>query len=98
VSSVLLERFPDAKATILHAEYHRLAVQSFGERFSRHYSDLAALWKHPAGTAALARLDLLERVAFFKCRFFGSSWANYAEAKPGGLRLVLPPHRKGELV
>ena len=86
------------KATILHAEYHRPAIQPLGDRFSRHYSDLAALWRQPAGAAALARLDLLERVALFKSRFFGSSWANYAEAKPGGLRLAPPLHRKNELV
>ena len=33
------------KATILHAEYHCPAAQPSGERFYRHYSDLAALWK-----------------------------------------------------
>jgi hypothetical protein len=98
VVAMEVERTFWEKATILHAEYHRPAVQPFGERFSRHYSDLAALWEHPAGTAALTRLDLLERVSLFKSRFFGSSWANYAEAKPGGLRLVPPSSRKDELV
>jgi len=97
VVAMEVERTFWEKATILHAEYHRPAAQPFGERFSRHYSDLAALWNQPAGAVALARLDLLDRVALFKSRFFGSSWANYAEAKPGGLRLAPPSHRKSEL-
>jgi hypothetical protein len=98
VVAMEVERTFWEKATILHAEYHRPADQPFGERFSRHYSDLAALWKQPAGAAALARLDLLERVALFKSRFFGSAWANYGEAKPGSLRLVPPLNRISELV
>jgi hypothetical protein len=98
VVAMEVERTFWEKATILHAEYHRPAAQPFAERFSRHYSDLAALWKQPAGAAAIARLDLLERVALFKSRFFSSPWANYAEATPGGLRLVPPPYRQRELV
>ena len=97
VVAMEVERTIWEKATILHAEYHRPATQAVGERFSRHYSDSAALWKQPAGAASLARLDLLEHVALFKSRFFGPSWANYAEAKPEGLRLVPPSHRKSEL-
>lgn len=98
VVAMEVERSFWEKATILHAEYHRPAGQAIGERFSRHYSDLAALWRHPAGTAAVSRLDLLERVTLFKSRFFGSSWANYSTAKPGSLRIVPPPHRESELV
>lgn len=98
VVAMEVERSFWEKATILHAEYHRPAGQAVGERFSRHYSDLAALWKHPAGTAAVSRLDLLQRVAVFKSRFFSSSWANYDSATPGSLRLVPPPHRESELV
>ncbi len=97
VVAMEVERTFWEKATILHAEYHRPAGQPIGERFSRHYSDLAELWKQPAGTAALARLDLLGQVALFKSRFFSSSWANYAEAKPGTLRLVPASHRESEL-
>jgi hypothetical protein len=97
VVAMEVERTFWEKATILHAEYYRPAIQPIGERFSRHYSDLAALWTQPAGAAALARLDLLGRVALFKSRFFGSSWANYNDAKPGSLRLVPPPHREVEL-
>jgi hypothetical protein len=98
VVAMEVERTFWEKATILHAEYHRPANQTIGERFSRHYSDLAALWKHPAGAAAVSRLDLLQRVAVFKSRFFSSSWANYDSASPGSLRLVPPPHRESELM
>lgn len=97
VVAMEVERSFWEKATILHAEYHRPASQPIGERFSRHYSDLAALWKHPAGEAALTRLDLLQRVAVFKSRFFSSTWANYQTATPGGLRLVPPVSRVREL-
>ncbi len=41
-----------------------------------------------AAQAARSRLDLLERVRLHKSRFFSSSWANYATAVPGSLRLV----------
>lgn len=97
VVAMEVERSFWEKATILHAEYHRPAGQAIGERFSRHYSDLASLWKNHAGAAALSRLDLLQRVAMFKSRFFGSSWANYDTATSGSLRLVPPPHRELEL-
>lgn len=97
VFAMEVERTFWEKATILHAEYHLPASQPVGERFSRHYSDLAALWKQAAVPAAVARLDLLERVALFKSRFFSSSWANYADAKPGSLRLAPPSHRESEL-
>ncbi len=97
VVAMEVERTFWEKATILHAEYHRPTAQSIGERFSRHYSDLAALWKQPAGAAALARLDLLGRVVLFKSRFFGSSWAHYTEVESGKLRLAPPSHREAEL-
>jgi hypothetical protein len=85
------------KATILHAQYHRPADQPIRERFARHYADVASLWENPARAAALARLDLLERVVKHKSRFFASSWANYETAKPGGLKLLPPSHREADL-
>ncbi|HEX5222815.1 MAG TPA: nucleotidyl transferase AbiEii/AbiGii toxin family protein, partial [Verrucomicrobiae bacterium] len=44
--SLELERSFWEKATILHAEHHRDAGQPIRDRFSRHYSDMAALAKH----------------------------------------------------
>jgi hypothetical protein len=97
VVALEIERTFWEKATILHAEYHRPAAQPFRDRYARHYTDFAALWKHPAALPARTRRDLLERVRIHKSRFFGSSWANYAAACPGSLRLVPPESRLAEL-
>ena len=97
VVALEVERTFWEKATILHAEHHRPAEQPARDGFARHYSDLAALWQHPARAAALARLDLLDRVAEHKSRFFTSRWARYDTATPGSLKLCPPPGREPEL-
>lgn len=97
VVALEIERTFWEKATILHAEYHRPAEQAFRDRFARHYADFAALWRHPRGPEAAARLDLLERVRLHKSRYFASSWAHYETAAPGTLRLLPPNSRLGEL-
>lgn len=105
VAEVLPEAFPDwrcevvaleversfwEKATILHTEYHRPAEKPTPDRFSRHYADTAALAKHPSARKALDQHDLRNRVVGWKRQFFGSSWANYDNAKPGTFRLIPP--------
>lgn len=85
------------KATILHAEFHRPADKAQPPRYARHYSDFAALWRHPLGQEAAARLDLLDRVRLHKIRYFSSAWANYDTATIGTLRLVPPKARLNEL-
>jgi hypothetical protein len=85
------------KATILHAEFHRPADKAQPPRYARHYSDFAALWRHPLGQAAAARLDLLDRVRLHKSRYFASAWANYDSATIGTLRLAPPEARLNEL-
>ena len=97
VVALELERTFWEKATILHAEYHRPATRKIRDRFSRHYADFAALWRHPGGRAAATRFDLLERVRLHKSRFFASSWAHYDTAVPATLRLAPPPARVAEL-
>lgn len=97
VVALELERTFWEKATILHAEYHRPAAQPLRDRLARHYSDMAALWRHPSRSNALARMDLLEDVVRHKSRFFASSWASYDTAIPGSFHLVPPEHRHGEL-
>jgi hypothetical protein len=97
VVALEIERTFWEKATILHAEHHRPAEQAFRDRFARHYADFAALWRHPRGPEAAARLDLLERVRLHKSRYFASSWAHYETAVPGTLRLLPPESRLGEL-
>jgi hypothetical protein len=48
-----LERTFWEKATILHAEFHRRPAETLPERYARHYSDMAALARHPSASAAL---------------------------------------------
>lgn len=97
VVALELERTFWEKATILHAEYHRPQEKPIRDRFSRHYSDFAALWRHPGGREAQINLELLKRVVLHKSRFFASNWARYELAKPGSLRLFPPEYRIAEL-
>lgn len=85
------------KATILHTEYHRPADKPTPDRFSRHYADTAALATHPDAIKAVGDNELRSRVAHWKSRFFGSSWARYDEAVSGSFRLVPPPSRLSSL-
>jgi hypothetical protein len=97
VVALEVERSFWEKATILHTEYHRPAEKPTPDRFSRHYADTAALAKHPAAKSALEKHDIRLRVVEWKSQFFGSSWANYREAKPGTFRLVPPAERQPAL-
>jgi hypothetical protein len=92
-----LERTFWEKATILHAEHHRERSKPMRDRFSRHYSDMAALARHGVAERALAATELRQRVADWKSRFFAASWARYDLAKPGTFRLVPPDFRLVEL-
>jgi hypothetical protein len=97
VVALELERTFWEKATILHAEYHRDPAQVMRDRFSRHYSDVAALGRSAVADGALARDDLRRRVTDWKSRFFASTWARYDLAVPGTFRLVPPEPRVSEL-
>ena len=92
-----LERTFWEKATILHAEHHRDPAKPIRDRFSRHYSDMAALARHAVLERALARAELRQRVADWKNRFFAATWAHYDLAKPGTFRIVPPDFRLPEL-
>ena len=92
-----LERTFWEKATILHAKHHRDRAKPIRDRFSRHYSDMAALARHAIAERALARDDLRQRVANWKSRFFAASWARYDLATPGTFRLAPPEFRLAEL-
>ena len=93
VVALEVERSFWEKATILHTEFHRPAEKPTPDRFSRHYADTAALAKHPAASKAIDLHHFRERVVNWKRQFFGSSWANYEQAKPGTFRLVPPAER-----
>ncbi len=97
VVALEVERSFWEKATILHTEYHRPADKPTPDRFSRHYADTAALAKHPVANRAIDQHDLRNRVVQWKSQFFGSSWANYGQAKPGTFRLVPPAERQAAL-
>lgn len=97
VVALEVERSFWEKATILHTEYHRPADKPTPDRFSRHYADTAALAKHPTASNAVDQHELRRRVVQWKRQFFGTSWANYDQAKPGTFRLVPPPERRPAL-
>lgn len=97
VVALELERSYWEKATILHVEYHRASESRMPVRFSRHYSDMAALARHPETRGAVDRHDVRERVVAWKNRFFPRSWARYDLARPGTFRLVPPVGRIAEL-
>lgn len=92
-----IERTFWEKATILHAEAHRPADKPVPDRFSRHYSDLAALAAHPTCETAPARADLRQRVVAHKQVFFAASWASYETAVPGTFKLIPSPERLAAL-
>jgi hypothetical protein len=97
VVALEVERTFWEKATILHAEYHRPREQALRARFSRHYSDFAALVTHAVSAPTIKRTDLLARVARYKSRFFASGWAHYNEAVPGSFHVVPPEYRLREI-
>jgi hypothetical protein len=76
------------KVTLIHAENHRPADKPFHNRLSRHYSDVAQIFRSELGAKAIANTALLEQVVKHKQVFFPSGWANYDTAKPGSLKLV----------
>ena len=80
------------KATILHQHAHLPEEKPFPERYSRHYTDLAAMIEAGTGDEAAAREDLLEAVVRHKIAFYRSAWASYETAQRGTLRL-LPAER-----
>lgn len=97
VVALELERSFWEKATILHAEYYRDRAKPIRDRFSRHYSDMAALARSSIVAKALTRADIRQRVADWKSRFFPATWARYDLAKPGTFRLVPAHFRLTEL-
>jgi hypothetical protein len=93
VKTLEVERTFWEKATILHAEHFRPDASATADRISRHYYDLYQMANSAIAERALARVDLLKRVAEHKRVFFRSAWARYEEACPGSLRLIPPEER-----
>ena len=108
VAEVLPDAFPDwqcevvaleversfwEKATILHTEYHRPAEKPTPDRFSRHYAERRRWPGIRPRAKPSTNMTSANRVVAWKGQFFGSSWANYDQAKPGTFRLVPPAER-----
>ena len=82
------------KATILHSEAHRTGTK-IPQRYSRHYYDLFLLYNSSIKNDAFEDLDLLEKVATFKSKFYRLNRARYDLANKDGLQL-LPPEESME--
>jgi len=76
------------KATILHQYAHLPEGKEFPSRYSRHYSDLAAMIEAGVGDDAAKHEDLLQAVVDHKTTLYRSAWASYETAARGTFRLV----------
>jgi hypothetical protein len=76
------------KVTLIHAENYRPTDRPSRERLSRHYSDVAQIFRSELGAKAIANTILLDQVVEHKQIFFPSGWAHYDTAKPGSMKLV----------
>ena len=92
ILTVLPKRTFWEKITILHREAFRPENKSFPARYSRHYYDLYCMIHSTVKDEALADIELLDKVAEFKDKFYRCAWARYDEAKVGTIRLI-PPER-----
>lgn len=84
------------KATILHSEAHRNGTL-IPQRYSRHYYDLYLLYKSHVKNEAFADIELLEKVARFKQKFYRSNRAKYDEVNKEGLKLIPPQESRKAL-
>lgn len=97
VSALSIQRTFWEKATILHVEALRNLEKPTRSRYSRHYSDLAALADHRDCVGVAKYVELRERVVEHKEIFFPESGNPYETARPGSFRLIPPPERLAEL-
>ncbi len=85
------------KATILHSYAHYPDSKTPAARQSRHYYDFYKLLQTKHKDEAVGDLQLLSRVTEHKSIYFRASWAKYAEAKKGTLKLT-PSSRVEDLM
>jgi hypothetical protein len=78
------------KVTLLHAVFHSGKMPA---RLSRHYYDVARLYRCGFGQLAMKDMDLLAKVVEHKMVFFREAAARYDLAKRGSLR-ISPPDSK----
>jgi len=92
VKTLNAERTFWEKATILHQYANLSENKALPARISRHYYDFFCLLNSNVKDQAIAKQELLERVAVHKSIYFASAWANYDTARKGSLKLS-PPQR-----
>jgi len=80
------------KATILHMYAHWPEGKKVSPRQSRHYYDLFRLLGTAHKVDAVAKPELLKRVAEHKRIYFRAGWAKYEAAGNGGLKLAPSEH------
>ena len=92
VKALNAERTFWEKATILHQYANQPEDKALPARISRHYYDFFCLLNSNVKDQAVAKQELVERVAVHKSIYFASAWANYETARKGSLKLS-PPQR-----
>ncbi len=75
------------KATILHAETYRVDTLT-PSRYSRHYYDIYMLSLSGVKMEAFEDMDLLDKVARFKMKFYRSNRSRYDLANKDNLQLI----------
>jgi hypothetical protein len=80
------------KVFILHGWYcgyrDQHSFTSDPQRASRHYYDVAKIYKSEIGKLAINNDDLREKVRQHKLNFFNAAWKKFDEAVPGSLFIV----------
>lgn len=89
ILTVAPERTFWEKITILHREAFR-TNGNFPDRYSRHYYDLFCMDSTDVKVKAFSNMELLNRVATFKSRFYPINAARYDLARPGTIKLIPP--------
>ncbi len=87
VTVLAAERTFWEKATLIHASCHK-GFPSGGERYSRHWYDLAMMCGHEKGRHAKSDINLLRDVIALKSVFFKSGKTHYDECLTGAFRLI----------
>jgi len=76
------------KATLIHVECSRQERRPSAERLSRHWYDMARLYRHERSKHSLTERELLADVIKHKKLFYNASYANYDACLSGHFRLV----------
>lgn len=97
IRTVSTERTFWEKATILHHEANRPNNLNMPNRYARHYYDVYQIANSEYKDKAFRNLELLEKVAAFKNKFYPRKWAKYEDATSEKLRLIPDEYRFKEI-